>query len=153
MDNHQLASVFRDIALLLEYKGDNQFKVRAYSNASRVINDYHEELSDLFARGEDLTKIEGIGDAIALKISELLSTGHLEFYERVRGEVPDGTLALMNLPGIGPRTAARLAAEHGINSIEALEQAIRDGGPGTLRGIGASTAQAILKAIESARRN
>ena len=79
MDNRQLASVFRDIARLLEYKGENQFKVRAYANASRIIKDYHEELGDIVGRGEDLKKIEGIGVAIALKLLELLSTGHIEF--------------------------------------------------------------------------
>jgi DNA polymerase (family 10) len=151
MDNRQLASVFRDLARLLEYKGENQFKVRAYANAYLVIKDYHEELRDVVARGEDLRQIQGIGDAIALKIHELLTTGQLAFYERVAREVPEGTLSLMNLPGIGPRTAARLAAEHGITSVEELEQALRSAGPGGLPGIGAVTEASILKAIESLR--
>jgi DNA polymerase (family 10) len=151
MDNRQLASVFRDLARLLEYKGENQFKVRAYAKASLVIKDYHEELRDVVARGEDLRQIQGIGDAIALKIIELLSTGHLEFYDRVTREVPDGTLSLMNLPGIGPRTAARLAKQHGITSVEELELALRSAGPGGLPGIGAVTGASILKAIETRR--
>jgi len=151
MNNRQLASIFSDISRLLEYKGENHFKVRAYSNASRTIKDYHEELSDLVARGEDLKKIEGIGDAMALKIAELLSTGRLEFYERVKSEVPEGTLALMDLPGIGPRTAARLAAVRGITTVGELERELCMGDPGSLPGIGPSAAEAILRAIESGR--
>jgi DNA polymerase (family 10) len=152
MDNRQLASIFRDIARLLEYKGENQFKVRAYSNASRVIKDYHEELEDIVGRGEDLRKIQGIGDAIALKIAELLSTGHLEFFDRVLNDVPEGTLALMDLPAIGPRTAARLASDHGITCVDELERALRLGGSSAVPGIGTATAATILHAIEARRR-
>jgi DNA polymerase (family 10) len=151
MDNHQLASVFNDLARLLEYKGENTFKVRAYANASRAIKDYPEELQQVVARGEDLRQIQGIGDAIALKIHELLSTGHLEFYDRVVRQVPDGTLSLMNLPGIGPKTAARLAAQQGITSPQELEQALRSAGPDSLPGIGAASAASILKAIVATR--
>ena len=149
MDNRQLASVFRDIARLLEYKGENQFKVRAYANASRIIKDYHEELEDIVGRGEDLKQIEGIGDAIALKILELLSTGHLEFYDLVKSDVPEGTLSLMDLPGIGPRTAARLATNHGITSVDDLERALKSGGSKPLPGIGTATTASILQAIEA----
>ena len=151
MDNSQLASVFRDIARLLEYKGENQFKVRAYANASHIIKDYHEELSDIVARGDDLRQIQGIGDAIALKIGELLSTGHLQFFDRLKEEVPEGALTLMDLPGIGPKTASRLARDHGVTSVDELERALRaEGGPG-LPGIGTSSIASILQAIELRR--
>ena len=151
MNNNQLASVFRDIARVLEYKGENQFKVRAYSIASRIIKDYYEELADVVERGEDLRHIQGIGDAIAQKIGELLSTGQLQFFNRIKKDLPEGTFALMDLPGIGPRTAARLARDHGITSVDELERALRTEGSHCIPGIGPSSVDSILLAIESRR--
>jgi len=152
MDNRELAKVFRDIARLLEYKGENKFKTRAYDNASRIIKDYSEELSVIVDRGGDLKEIAGIGEAIELKIRELLSAGRLEFFERLKAEIPEGTLELMDIPGIGPKTAARLAATNGITSVEDLERALTESGADGISGIRASTAERALLAIR-ARRN
>jgi len=152
MDNRELAKVFRDIARLLEYKGENQFKSRAYDNASRIIRDYPQELRAIVDRGGDLKQIAGIGEAIELKIRELLSTGKLEFFERLKAEVPEGTLELMDISGIGPKTAARLAGTHGITSVEDLERALTESGADGITGIRASTVERVLQSIR-ARRN
>ena len=90
MKNSAIAKVFQEIADLLKLKGDNPFKIRAYQKASRTIESLPVELEQVMKEGK-LREIPGIGDAIAKKITELLTTGHLEFYEKLRAEFPEDT--------------------------------------------------------------
>ncbi|MCK9357964.1 MAG: helix-hairpin-helix domain-containing protein [Dehalococcoidia bacterium] len=148
MDNHDIARVFAAIADLLDVKGDSPFKIRAYRAAAETIAGYPEELSDFASHGGNLRDIPGIGDAIAKKTEELLATGHLQYLETLKADAPPGVLDLMEVPGIGPRTAARLAGELGIASVEQLESILR---AGPLPGIGEARSATLLKGVAEYR--
>jgi len=152
MDNAQLARVFDDIARLLEVKRDSPFKIRAYRNAARAIAGHPVELRDILGQGGDLKDIPGIGDAIAKKTTELLTTGKLDFFEKLKQSAPPGVLELMQIPGIGPRTAALLAAELHISSIDEFADALHSGAVTGLPGLGEKTVRALLKETEAYRR-
>ena len=150
MTNQQIARVFEEIAALLQIKGENPFKVRAYENAVEVINALTESLAEI-RRREDLDQIPGIGKSIAQKIVELLDTGGLKYHADLLGEFPPTLLELLQISEVGPRTVQRLHREMGIASIEALEKAAQEGKLRELKGFGAKTEQNILRAIERLR--
>lgn len=127
MKNVDIAAVFDSIAGLLELKGDNKFKIRAYARAAGIIRHLPEEMDMMHEEGKDFKDVAGIGDAIAAKSMELITTGRLRFYEELKAQLPDGIINLMDIPGIGPRTAYRVATELGIGTVEQLEAAISDG--------------------------
>ena len=151
MTNANIAEVFERIAGLLEVKGDSVFKIRAYQRAARAIEHLPVELAQLINEEKDLRQIPGIGEAIASKIKELVATGRLEYLEKLKGEFPNGILALMDVPGIGPKTAMRISKEMGISTVEALEQAIVEGRLAALPRLGKKTAENILRHIRSLR--
>ena len=101
MRNTAIAKVFSDIADLLELKGENLFKIRAYQRAVRAIEHYPKEIKIMLDEGEDLKNIPGVGDAIAKKTTELVTTGKLEYYEKLKAEFPPGITNLLEIPGIG----------------------------------------------------
>jgi DNA polymerase (family 10) len=150
MNNGEVAGVFQDISDLLELKGESLFKVRAYQKAVRSIEHLPVELSQLMAEGK-LREVPGIGEAIEKKISELLTTGHLKYYEELRAEFPEGVISLLQVPGVGPKTAMRLSTELGVKSVEELEQAIVDGRVAGLFRMGDKTAENILRGLQSMR--
>ena len=150
MNNGEVARVFQDISDLLELKGESLFKVRAYQKAVRSIEHLPVELSQLMAEGK-LREVPGIGEAIEKKITELLNTGHLKYYEELRAEFPEGVISLLQVPGVGPKTAIRLSTELGVKSIEDLEQAILDGRVAGLFRMGDKTAENILRGLQSMR--
>ncbi len=150
-NNAEVAELFENLAALLEMKGDTIFKIRAYRRAARTIEQLPMSLEQAVLDGMDLKSIPGIGDAISKKIQELVTTGKVATYERVKGELPDGALSLMNVPGIGPKTAMLIARESGAGTIEEVEKAILDGRLSSLPGLGEKTAQNILKSIRSLR--
>ncbi len=152
MKNTAIAKVFSDIADLLELKGENQFKIRAYQKAARAIEHYPKEIRIMVDEGEDLKSIPGVGDAIAKKTTELMETGKLEYYEKLKTEFPEGITNLLDIPGIGPKTANKLCSELGITSVYSLEQAIKDGSVAKLFRLGEKTANNILQQIEASRR-
>ncbi|MBI2917445.1 MAG: DNA polymerase/3'-5' exonuclease PolX [Chloroflexi bacterium] len=151
MNNRQVAEVFENIADLLEVKGEISFKVRAYRRAAQAIDHLPQDIAQL-SREDKLRTVPGVGEAIARKIQELVDTGRLEYYEKLRAEFPDGVLKLMEVPTVGPRIAARLHKELGITSVDALEQAILAGQVAALPRLGEKTAEKILKSIQSLRR-
>ncbi|MCX8125637.1 MAG: DNA polymerase/3'-5' exonuclease PolX [Dehalococcoidia bacterium] len=151
MNNVEIAKIFEDIADFLELKGENVFKVRAYQRAARAIAYLPKEVEAMLQAGEDLKSIPGVGEAIAKKITELLTTGRLEYYEKLRAEFPPGISTLLTIPGIGPKTAMKLSTELGIQSIDELEQAVRDGRVAQLFRMGDKTAENILKQIQMMR--
>jgi DNA polymerase (family 10) len=152
MKNTAIAKVFSDIADLLELKGENQFKIRAYQKAARAIEHYPKEIRIMVDEGEDLKSIPGVGDAIAKKTTELVETGKLEYYEKLKAEFPKGIINLLDIPGVGPKTANKLCSELGITSVDSLEQAIKDGSVARLFRLGEKTANNILQQIEASRR-
>ncbi len=149
MNNTQIAEIFENIADLLEVKGDQVFKIRAYQKAARTIERLPEELEDMLKAEKDLQEIPGIGKAISEKISEIVNTGRLEFYEKLQTEVPPGVLAIMQVPGIGPKTAALITKDLGISSVEGLEEAIRAGKLSQLPRLGEKTVANILRHIQT----
>jgi DNA polymerase (family 10) len=148
--NTDIAKVFQDIADFLEIKGETSFKVRAYQRAVRSIAYHPQEVEQLVKQGK-LEDIPGVGEAIAKKITELVTTGHLGYYEKLRAEFPPGISTLLNVPGIGPKTAIRLSTELGINSVEELEAAILEGKVASLYRMGDKTAENILHHLQTMR--
>ncbi|MBI4329374.1 MAG: DNA polymerase/3'-5' exonuclease PolX [Chloroflexi bacterium] len=149
--NAEIAKVFSTIGDLLELKGENVFKVRAYQRAARTIEQLPRELSQIAPEGK-LQEVPGVGKEIAKKIEELLQTGRLGFYERLKGEFPPGLVDLIAIPGVGPKTALLVSRELGISTVEDLEKAARSGVLATLPRLGEKAAENILQRIESLRR-
>lgn len=152
MKNTEIATVFENIADLLEIKGENKFKIRAYSRAAQIIRHLPEEMELMHEEGKSFTEIPGIGDAIAQKCMELITTGKLRYYEDLKSQFPEGIINLLDVPGIGPKTAYRIATELGITSIDKLEEAIKEGRVASLERMGDKAAANILRAIEAFRR-
>jgi len=152
LKNSEVARVFQDIADLLELKGENVFKVRAYQKAARAIEYHPRELRAMNEAGEDLQSIPGVGQAIAKKATELITTGRLRYYEDLKAEFPQGITNLLAIPGIGPKTADKLSSELGISSADELEQAINEGRVSQLFRLGEKTADNILHQIQAVRR-
>ncbi len=152
MKNSEVAKVLQDIADLLELKAENIFKIRAYQKAARAIEHYPRELETMIEEGEDLENIPGVGEAIARKTAELVTTGKLAYYENLKAEFPQGITNLLDIPGIGPKTANKLSSELGIGSADELEQAINDGRVANLFRLGEKSAENILHQIEALRR-
>ncbi len=151
MNNKEIARVFQDVADLLELKGENQFKIRAYQRVVRSIEHLPVEVEQLVAE-DKLKEVPGVGEAITQKISELVTTGRLGYYEKLRAEFPDGISALLDIPGIGPKTAMLLSSELDIKSIDELEAAIVGGKVARLYRMGDKTGENILHQIQAMRR-
>ncbi len=151
MKNNDIARVFQDIADLLELKGENIFKIRAYQKAARTIEHLPEEIGVMLGEGKDLKTIPGVGEAIAKKTIELVTTGKLDYYEGLKSGFPEGITKLLEIPGIGPKTAMKLS-ELGVTSIDGLELAINDGRVASLFRLGDKAAENILHQIQALRR-
>lgn len=151
MKNAEIVKILEDIADFLELKGENIFKARAYQKAARSIEFLSEDVDKLVAE-DRLKEIPGVGDAIARKLSELVNTGRLEYYEKLKSEFPEGIGAFLDIPGIGPRTALQLTRELKISSVDELEKAIKDGRVAQLPRMGEKTAQNILHQIQAYRK-
>ena len=149
--NEEIARLFENMGVLLEIKGDTIFKIRAYQRAARTINDLSFPLSTAVDEGMDLKKIPGVGKAINDKIRELLQAGRVSAYDKLLEELPQGVLSLVDIPGIGPKTALLIGRELGISSVEGVEQSIRDGRLAALPGMGQKAADAILRHIQAIR--
>lgn len=151
MNNAEIAKVFFDLADLLDLKGENPFKVRAYRKAARSIEYASVELEQLVKEGKDLKEIPGVGEAIAQKITDLVTTGKLQLFEDLKKEFPRGITTFLDIPGVGPKTANLLANELGITSIEELEAAIVSGRVSQLYRMGDKAAGNILHNIQALR--
>jgi len=148
MTNDEVAQVLEQIALLLHIEGESVFRIRSYERAAEAIRGLGDELSAIRA-GEGLESIPGIGEAIALKIEELLDTGGLEYLNALLAHYPDGFLELLKVPGLGPKHAALFYHELGIGSVEQLEEAAVRGQLRELKGMGEKSERKLLAAIET----
>jgi DNA polymerase (family 10) len=146
VDNRAIAQVLGEIADLLEIKGENAFKIRAYRTAADTINAWADGVSRL--DDKQLRELPGIGKDIATKIRELVDTGALQFHQQLLQEFPSTILDLLRLQGVGPKTVALLYSSLQIRSIEELAAAARDGRLRAIKGMGAKKESQILKAIE-----
>jgi DNA polymerase (family 10) len=150
MNKDQVAEVLVNIATLLELKGENPFKTRAYLNAARTIETLSEPLDKVVAEAR-LADIKGIGDALQQKITELVTTGKLQYYEDLKASIPPGLVAMLDIPGLGPKKIKALHDELGIKTVEQLEQACKDGKIAGLKGFGEKTQANILEGINRRR--
>ncbi|MBI4280242.1 MAG: DNA polymerase/3'-5' exonuclease PolX [Armatimonadetes bacterium] len=150
MKNLELARIFNDIADMLEIKED-RFRVQAYRRAARAMEALTEDVAEVAAR-DRLMDISGIGKGLAEKIIEYLKTGQMKYYDELRASLPRGVLTLMQVPEIGPKTALLLHEKLGIESIDDLEKACKEGRVRTLPRMGARTEENIVKGIELIRR-
>lgn len=143
-----IIDVLEAIARLLELKGELVFKIRAYENAARALETFSGDLAAM-ACEDRLTEISGIGKAIAEKITELLNTGRLEFFEKLKAEFPPSLFELFELQGVGAKKIKTLYDKLHVTSVAELEKACRNGKVAELAGFGEKTAANILAAIES----
>lgn len=150
MDAAAVAEALREIALLLELKGENPFKIRAYQNGARAVESRSADLATLVAGGR-LGEVPGLGDALQEKITTLVRTGNLPFLDALRAEFPPGFSGLLQIPGLGPKKAVILRDALGIDSVDALETACRDGRVAGLDGFGTKTAAKLLEGIAQRR--
>lgn len=153
MENFEVAERLEELADLLEIKGSNPFRIRAYRNAIRTVRGHTRPLGSMVAADEDLTELPGIGKDIAAHIRELLDTGTLAVLAEVTEEVPRELATLTKLDGVGPKKARALWKELGVVSIADLEAAVGAGRVERLAGFGARTAEKILRAIEDHRKH
>lgn len=150
MDKDKVAEILVDIGTLLELKGENPFKTRAYTNAARALENLAEPLAQMVAE-DRLSEVKGVGEGIAKKIKELVETGKLAYYEELKASIAPGLVALLDIPGLGPKKIQALNKKLGVDSVAALEQACKDGKVAKLDGFGEKTQTNLLEGIEQRR--
>jgi len=150
MDKDKVADILVEIGTLLELKGENPFKTRAYSNGARTIQSLQEPLEKIVAE-KRLGEIKGIGEALEQKITELVETGRLKYYEDLKASLPAGMVELLGISGLGPKKIQALNKKLGVDSIEKLEAACKEGKVAELDGFGEKTQANILEGIEMRR--
>jgi len=147
--NADITAIFTEIADLLEIEGANPFRIRAYRNAARILGDLPQEARVLVERGDDLTRLPGIGADLASKINEIVTTGRCSLLERLHRELPPAITELLKIPGLGPKRVKALYHDLDVQTVEQLHRAARDGRIRALSGFGEKTEQNILQAVEA----
>ena len=150
MDKNQVADLLVEIGTLLELKGENPFKTRAYANGARTLQQLSEPLDKIVAK-DRLGEIKGIGEGLAKKIVELVQTGKLAYYDELKASIPLGMVAMLDIPGMGPKKIKALHDSLGVESVEQLERACQEGKVAHLTGFGEKTQQNILEGIARRR--
>jgi DNA polymerase (family 10) len=152
MNNVRIAEVFDLIGDILEFQDANPFRVRAYRNGARAIRDYPQQMESMLKQDDaDLTQIAGVGKDLADKIVTLCKTGTLPMLEELQSQVPASVLALLRIPGLGPKKAATLYRELKISTLEQLKAACDAHTVRELKGFGAKTEEAILAGMNLAQ--
>ncbi len=146
ISNAELARIFNEIADMLEILGEVVYKAVAYRRVADAVERYPDDVASLFGRGEP-PKLPGAGAALTAKLAELAETGHLEYHDRLRAQVPEGVIEMLRVPGVGPRTVRLLHESLGIDSLDALRVAAESGGLRSVKGLSARTEQNILEGI------
>lgn len=150
MDKDQVAEALHEIGVLLELKGENPFKTRAYTNGARTLEMLTEPLAKLIEENR-LGAIKGIGEALQEKIETLARTGRLPYLDELRVSVPAGLMAMLQIPGLGPRKVKALWEKLGLTTVEALEAACAQGAVAGLAGFGERTQAKIMEGIQFQR--
>lgn len=151
MDKKEVAAVLEEIGTLLELKGENPFKTRAYYNGARVLESLQEDLKRLVEENR-LTAVKGIGEGLAKKISELVLSGHLAYYDELKKQIPAGLQEMLRIPGLGPKKITMLHGELGISTIGELEYACNENRLVGLAGFGSKSQEKVLKGIAFLRK-
>ncbi|MBZ0317375.1 MAG: DNA polymerase/3'-5' exonuclease PolX [Anaerolineae bacterium] len=151
LTNRDIAEIFENIADLLEIKGESVFRVLAYREGAQTIRDLPRDLTAIHAEGK-LTELPNIGETLADKIEEMLTTGELQFYTRITAEIPLSLVEILHVNGVGPKKVKRFWQELGILTLPDLESAAREGKLRGMSGMGAKSEQKILEGIEALKR-
>ena len=149
MDNESIARRFYRLAALMDIRGDDPFRLRSYRNAGEAIETWPTPMQKIAAAEgvAGLQAIPGVGKAIAGKILELLDRGTFDAWERIIAETPETVLDLLEIPGIGPKTAAMLHQKFKVSSLEELKKFVDGGGLDLVDGIGPKTAERIKESL------
>ena len=151
MDNKEIARRFFRLAALMEVRGDDPFRLRSYRNAAEAIEVWPTSLKEIAEQDgvTGLQEIPGVGKAIAGKVVDLLAKGTFDAWERLTAETPETVLDLLEIPGIGPKTAALLHQRFKVSSLAGLKAFVASGGLDMVDGIGPKTAERIKEALGS----
>jgi len=150
MQNPDIARLFDEVADLLEIQGQNPFRIRAYRNAARVVRDYPRPLAEEVRRGADLSEIAGIGEDLAEKIEQIVTTGELALHRQLAAKLPGGLLDLLRIPGLGPKRVKLLYSKLKVKSAADLEKALDAGKVTKLAGFGPKMEQNIRAGLGQA---
>jgi DNA polymerase (family 10) len=151
LKNLELSRIFEQIARILKIKGENPFKIRAYEKITLVLENLPIDIETIYQQG-GLNNIPGVGEGIAKKIEEFLTTGKLDYYEKLKETIPSGVIELLDISEVGPKTAKLLYEELGVDNIEKLEKAIKEHRIKDLPGMGEKSEDNILRGIELYKR-
>jgi DNA polymerase (family 10) len=147
MNKHEIAAVLEEIGTLLELQGENPFKTRAYQSGARALEALEaDEFTTRMAAGT-LGELKGFGEALVDKIGKLHATGRLEFYDKLRAQMPEGVIALLEVPGLGPKKIKALREQLGVESPEGLAEVCRAGKVAGLAGFGEKTQTKLLEGL------
>ncbi|MCL4263574.1 MAG: DNA polymerase/3'-5' exonuclease PolX [Anaerolineae bacterium] len=152
MNNREVAQLFSDVADMLSIRGDNVHRVLAYRRAAEAIETLGRDINQVYAEGA-LIEIPGIGGTLAEKIAEMLTTGKLEFYERLAQEIPPSLVELLKVEGLGPKRVKQVYEVLEVTTLAELTAVAREGKLRDLPGMGAKSEEKLLKAIESLARH
>ena len=151
MKNLELSQIFEQIAKILKIKEENPFKIRAYEKITLVLENLPIDIETIYQQG-GLNNIPGVGEGIAKKIEEFLTTGQLEYYEKLKETIPTGVIELLDISEVGPKTAKLLYEKLGVDNIEKLERAVKEHQIKDLPGMGEKSETNILRGIELYKR-
>ena len=146
MTSAEAAAIFEKIALLMDLKGENTFKVRAYRSGAEIVESYPGDIMKM-AQENQLSGIKGLGEALRDKLHEMATTGSLNFYNNLKAEFPDSIFELFDIQGLGPKGIKQIYTELGVGSIAELKRAIEAGAVAQLAGFGEKKAAKILDGI------
>ncbi|SEN01992.1 DNA polymerase/3'-5' exonuclease PolX [Nitrosomonas marina] len=147
--NADIAAIFEEIANLLEIQDANPFRVRACRNATRILNDHSRDVATILRKGEDLTRLSGVGKDLAAKIEEIVSSGRCSLLDRLHKKMPATIGDLLKIPGIGPKRVKALYHDLAVQTVEQLYRAARDGRIRELPGFGEKIELNILQSVEA----
>ena len=146
MDKAQITGVLKDIAVFLELKGENSFKIRAYQSGARALERLEDNFDTIVEEGK-IASLQGIGQALALKIETLYHEDHLPFYDALKASIAPGLIEFLDIPGLGGKKVKHIHDALGIETIKALKEACESGAIEALDGFGAKSAEKILSGI------
>ncbi len=148
----KIVTILNQIAVILEIKGENAFKIRAYKNGSEIIENYGEDIAQIAHDGK-LNELKGIGKALASKIEEIVKTGKLSYFDELKSEFPDSFFELFEIANLGPKKIKKLYEELQIDSIDKLEECCKNGEISKVSGFGKKSADSIIESILFCKNN
>ncbi|MEO1923843.1 MAG: helix-hairpin-helix domain-containing protein [Nautiliaceae bacterium] len=152
MTNQEIAKIFSKTADLLEIKGENPFKVRAYRNAARIIENSSKDFNKLVKEGFDLTRLPGIGKDLSEYIKEIVTTGKFHKLEELQKEIPSGLVEMLSIEGLGPKRVRQIYDAFGVTSLEELKKYAQSGELDKLPGFGPKLIEKILKGVKQLKK-